>query len=58
MNITLLVLILFVPILSLILLGLNILLAPHRSNESKLSQFECGSPVITGQTRESIPVHF
>jgi NADH-ubiquinone oxidoreductase chain 3 len=58
MNITLLVLILFVPILALILLGLNTLLAPHKAYEDKLSQFECGMPVLAGQTRESFQIHF
>jgi NADH-ubiquinone oxidoreductase chain 3 len=58
MNITLLVLIILVPILAMILLGLNTLLAPHKAYEDKLSQFECGSPVITGQTRESFQIHF
>lgn len=58
MNITLLVLILFVPILALILLGLNTLLAPHKAYEDKLSQFECGMAVVSGQTRESFQIHF
>jgi NADH-ubiquinone oxidoreductase chain 3 len=58
MNITLLVLMIFVPILALILLGLNTLLAPHRAYESKLSQYESGMPVVPGQTRESFQVHF
>jgi len=58
MNITLLILIILVPILAIILLGLNTLLSPHKSYEDKLSQFECGSPVITGQTRESFQIHF
>jgi len=54
----LLIFILFVPFLALILLGLNILLSPHKSYEEKLSAFECGSPVISGQTRESFQVQF
>jgi len=58
MNITLLVLIILVPILAIILLGLNTLLSSHKAYEDKLSQFECGSPVITGQTRESFQVHY
>jgi NADH:ubiquinone oxidoreductase subunit 3 (subunit A) len=58
LNITLLVFILFIPVLALILLGLNTLLAPHNSNEDKLSTYECGVPVISGQTRESFPIHF
>jgi NADH:ubiquinone oxidoreductase subunit 3 (subunit A) len=58
MNITLIVLIVFVPILALILLALNSLLAPHKAYEDKLSQFECGMPVLAGQTRESFQIHF
>ena len=58
MNITLLILIILVPILAVILLGLNILLSPHKSNEDKLSQFECGSPVISGQARESFKIQY
>jgi NADH-ubiquinone oxidoreductase chain 3 len=58
LNITLLVFILCVPVLALIFLGLNALLSPHRSDENKLSSYECGVPVISGQTRESFPVHF
>jgi NADH-ubiquinone oxidoreductase chain 3 len=58
MNITLLVFILFVPVLALIFLGLNTLFAPHKAYEDKLSQFECGMPVLSGQTRESFQIHF
>lgn len=58
MNLTLLVLFLLVPILALILLGLNTLLSPHRSYEEKLSSYECGQPVISGQTRESFQIHY
>jgi NADH-ubiquinone oxidoreductase chain 3 len=58
MNITLLVLIIFVPILALILLGLNLLLAPHKAYEAKLSPFECGMQPIPNQTRESFQIHF
>lgn len=58
MNTTLLILIIFVPVLALILLGLNTLLAPHRAYESKLSQYECGFAPLAGQTRESFQIHF
>jgi NADH:ubiquinone oxidoreductase subunit 3 (subunit A) len=61
MNISsasLLVLLIFVPILALILLGLNTLLAPHKAYEDKLSAYESGMPVIIGQTRESFQIHF
>jgi NADH-ubiquinone oxidoreductase chain 3 len=58
MNITLLVLIIFVPILAAILLALNALLAPHKAYESKLSAYEAGMPAIIGQTRESFQIHY
>jgi len=58
MNITLLVLIIFVPLLALILLALNALLATHKAYEEKLSVYEAGMPVIPGQTRESFQIHY
>ena len=58
MNTTLLVLIIFVPILALILLGLNVLLAPHKAYEAKLSSYECGFIALPNQTRESFQIHF
>src|SRR5882762_6111334 len=58
MNITLLVLIILVPILSFILLGLNVLLSTHRAYEDKLSVYDCGYNAIAGQTRESFQIHF
>ena len=58
MNTTLIILIIFVPILALILLGLNTLLAPHRAYEAKLSAYECGFIALGNQTRESFQIHF
>lgn len=55
---TLLVLFVFVPILSAILLGLNVLLSPSRPDESKVSPYECGFSVIQGQTRSVFHIHF
>ena len=55
---TLLLLFILVPILSLILLALNALLAPHKAYEEKLSVYEAGMPVIPGQTRESFQIHY
>ena len=52
------VLFVFVPILSIILLGLNILLAPNRPDESKVSPYECGYSPILGQTRTVFHIHF
>ena len=54
----LLFLFIFIPILSFVLLALNILLAPHRPDESKISAYECGYNVIPGQTRGTFHIHF
>jgi NADH-ubiquinone oxidoreductase chain 3 len=51
-------LILFVPVLAGVLLALNLLLAPHRPDESKVSAYECGFPAIVGQTRSTFQIHF
>jgi NADH-ubiquinone oxidoreductase chain 3 len=48
----------FVPILAFILLALNVLLAPHRPDEAKVSAYECGFLAIEGQTRASFHIHF
>ena len=48
----------FVPILSLILLALNILLAPHVPYEAKVSAYECGFSPIYGQTRNVFYINF
>jgi len=48
----------FVPILAVFLLALNILLAPHRPDEAKVSQYECGFAPIPGQTRSTFQIHF
>ena len=59
MNIhTLAILFIFVPVLALILLALNVLLAPNRPDESKVSPYECGFSVIEGQTRSVFHIHF
>ena len=54
----LIILFIFVPILSLILLGLNFLFAVHRPDEQKVSAYECGYNVILGQTRSVFHIHF
>lgn len=51
-------LILFVPILALILLGLNVLLAVHRPDEQKVSAYECGFLALPDQTRSTFQIHF
>lgn len=50
--------IIFVPILAFVLLALNVLLAPHRPDESKVSAYECGFQAIAGQTRSTFHIHF
>ena len=51
-------LIIFVPILAFILLAVNILLAVHRPDESKVSAYECGFSPIYGQTRSVFHINF
>ncbi len=54
----LLFLFIFVPILAIALLLLNFLLASHKPDEAKVSQYECGFNAIEGQTRSTFQVHF
>ena len=58
MNNVLIVLFIVVPVLALLLLGLNLLLAVHRPDESKVSPYECGFSTIYGQTRSVFNIHF
>ena len=53
-----LMLFIFVPILTGILLALNFLLAVHRPDEAKVSAYECGFNAIEGQTRSTFQIHF
>jgi|SRR5882757_746862 len=55
---TLLILFIFVPILAVLLLGLNILLATHKPDEAKVSAYECGFSPVYGQTRSTFQIHF
>jgi len=54
----LIMLFIFVPFLAFALLFLNILLAVHRPDESKVSAYECGFTAIFGQTRSNFQIHF
>ena len=54
----LIILFIFVPLLSLILLALNFLFAIHRPDEQKISAYECGFKEIPGQTRSTFQIHF
>lgn len=48
----------FIPILAIILLGLNIVLAPHNPYEEKNSVFECGFHSFLGQNRSEFSISF
>jgi len=54
----LLILFIFVPILAVLLLGLNLLLAAHKPDEAKVSAYECGFSPVYGQTRSTFQIHF
>ena len=58
MNNVLIILFILVPVLAMLLLGLNLLLAVHRPDESKVSPYECGFSTIYGQTRSEFNIHF
>lgn len=47
-----------VPVLAFVLLALNVLLAPHRPDEAKVSAYECGFSPVYGQTRSTFQIHF
>ena len=49
---------LFVPILAIILLSVNIILAPHNPYEEKNSVFECGFHSFLGQNRSEFSISF
>lgn len=48
----------FIPILAVILLLVNIILAPHNPYEEKDSVFECGFHSFLGQNRSEFSVSF
>ena len=55
---TLLILFIIVPILAVVLLLLNVLLAPNRPDKEKLLSYECGFDPIQGQTRNNFHISF
>lgn len=55
---SLLLLFIFVPVLTGILLALNLLLAVHRPDSEKVQAYECGFSPIYGQTRSPFHVQF
>ena len=50
--------IIFIPILSFVLLFVNLLLAPHNPYQEKDSVFECGFHSFLGQNRTQFSVSF
>ena len=50
--------IIFIPILSVILLAVNLLLAPHNPYQEKDSVFECGFHSFLGQNRTQFSISF
>ena len=50
--------IIFIPILCLLLLGLNLIFAPHNPYQEKYSIFECGFHSFLGQNRTQFGVKF
>lgn len=50
--------IIFIPILSIILLFVNLILAPHNPYQEKDSVFECGFHSFLGQNRTQFSISF
>ena len=48
----------FIPILAFLLLGLNLLLSPHKPYQEKNSAFECGFHSFLGQNRTQFSISF
>lgn len=48
----------FIPILAIILLSINLILAPHNPYEEKDSVFECGFHSFLGQNRSEFSISF
>jgi NADH-ubiquinone oxidoreductase chain 3 len=48
----------FIPILSLILLGVNLILGPRKPYQEKESVFECGFHSFLGQNRTQFSISF
>lgn len=48
----------FIPILTLILLAINLLLSPHNPYKEKNSAFECGFHSFLGQNRTQFSISF
>jgi NADH-ubiquinone oxidoreductase chain 3 len=49
---------LFIPLLAIILLGINLIFAPHNPYQEKDSTFECGFHSFLGQNRTQFSISF
>jgi len=47
-----------VPVIGLLLIGLNLILAPHKPYNEKESSFECGFHSFLGQNRQQFNISF
>jgi len=47
-----------IPILAIILLGVNLILAPHNPYQEKKTSFECGFHSFLGQNRKEFNIMF
>lgn len=52
------ILFVFVPVLAVILLMTNVLLAAHRPDTEKVTAYECGFSPIYGQTRAPFSIQY
>ena len=55
---SLLYLFIIIPVLIILLLSLNYLLAANKPDAEKLSLYECGFSTVHGQTRSIFHIHF
>ena len=58
LNLNFILSIIIITLLVFVLFGLNIILAPNKPDEAKLSIYECGFQTIPMQTRMPFQVHF
>lgn len=54
----LIILFIFIPILTLILLALNLIFSVHKPDSEKLTSYECGFSPIHNQTRTPFSIQF
>lgn len=55
---TIILYIIVIPILTIILLSINLVLAIHRPDSEKVTRYECGYSIVYGQTRNPFSIQF